>query len=200
MRRVLFTVILLLLASGFGRVQAQLINFGINISYDSKDLNQFLNHEDPFVATDATISFFQQGNLGLMFQLNFSKHILLQTEAHCGINSLWDEVETNANFVEKANMVFNNFQTVELAIPILATWRPIYHPKGISMRLYAGPEFYSTLRHISEIDLNRYSIVAGIGFDIYKRVSLDFRASKLQASDMGSDGTIFSRVAFGFMF
>ena len=183
---------------GIGK--AQLINFGINLSYDSKDLNEYLNHEAPFVTSDAAISFFQQGNVGLTLRLNLSKHFLLQTEAHCGVNSIWSEVETEANFIEKANMMIHNLQTVELSIPVFATWRAIYHPNGISMRIYAGPEFYSTLSHISEIDLNRHSIVAGIGFDIYKRLSLDFRASLLQASKNDNDGTTFTRIALGFQF
>ena len=99
---------------------------------------------------------------------------------------MWDSVDAQGDFVSSALAAFNNVQTINLSIPVLASLHLVDIEKLVDVRVFAGPEFYTVLKDVSEngVDFSKYSIIVGAGVDLFDILYVDGRMVKNFGGDM----------------
>lgn len=182
-----------------GMSHAQLLDMGLKLSYGSQDPQDIINDVQGQVQdfSNAT-AFLKQCNAGLMFRLNLGNHLYIQPEANFGLNSVWDSVEAQNNLLDRISTGFGQLKSVNLNVPVLVGLKLFDLDGLLDLRVFAGPEFYTTINSASNggFDFQTWSAIAGVGVDLLNFVYVDARATWLPAVE---NPTLFYTLSLGLM-
>lgn len=195
MRKNVFILALLTLL-GVGTANAQLFQMGLKLQYSTQSIDDMIRDVSTEVS-DFSTDFFRQCEGGLMLRANVGRWITIQPEANFSIGSVWDSVDAQDNFIDKAVAAFSNIQTINLSIPVLAGIHLLEFNKMLGLRVYVGPEFYTTLKGATDgdkIDFGDFSLIGGVGVDLLGFLYVDGRVTR------SHDGDMFYRVGVGLLF
>ena len=119
-------------------------------------------------------------------RLNVGRWITIQPEANFSVGSVWDSVEAADNFIDKVVTTFNNVQTVNLSVPVLAAIHLVEIEKMVGIRAFLGPEFHTTVKGARDanVDFANYSFIAGIGIDLLGFLNVDGRVALTKDNPM----------------
>ncbi|MBO4307188.1 MAG: hypothetical protein J5848_02615 [Bacteroidales bacterium] len=187
--------LLLILCGTVMTANAQFLQLGLKLEYSTATIDQMIGDVQTEVS-DFSTEFLQQCDLGLMFRLKFGRIVYLQPEANFSISSVWDSVDNADNFMDKIITSFDKLQQVNLSVPILLGFRLIQIEDFMALRIFAGPEFYTSIETATSgnFNFNDYSILAGVGIDLLNLLYVDARVTRF------SDGNLFYRAGVGLIF
>ena len=172
------------------------------VSYNSKDPGALI-HNLQNVAENPSVDFLRNCNASVGFRVDLPLKLYLQAEGVFSINAVWDSVALNSsNFVQVMGNTVNNIHSMGLSIPVYAGWYLLDVP-SFGARVFAGPEFYTTMNSLSSIDFNTFSFTAGVGIDLFDALSLEGKATYLMASKNRTSldkGQLLFGVSFGLYF
>ncbi len=186
----------LLLAAVVIPARAQLFQMGLKLQYSSASVDDMINNVSSEVENFST-EFLKGCEAGLLLRVNIGRLITIQPEANFSIGSIWDSVDAQTDFIASAMTAFQNVQTVNLSVPVLAAVHLIDLEKLVDLRVFAGPEFYTTIKGAtsdSGMDFSKYSLIAGVGVDLFDVLYVDARVARY------SEGEMFYRLGVGLLF
>lgn len=189
-------VFVLLLAAVVIPARAQLFQMGLKLQYSSASVDDMINNVSSEVENFST-EFLKGCEAGLLLRVNIGRLITIQPEANFSIGSIWDSVDAQTDFIASAMTAFQNVQTVNLSVPVLAAVHLIDLEKLVDLRVFAGPEFYTTIKGAtsdSGMDFSKYSLIAGVGVDLFDVLYVDARVARY------SEGEMFYRLGVGLLF
>ena len=189
---------MMLLLSGITMsARAQFLQMGLKVQYSTTSIDEMINDVTATYQNPST-DFLKQCEGGLMARINVGRWISAQAEANFSIGSVWDSVDAQGDFINAAMYAFSHVETVNLSVPVLAELRLLRLENTLDLRLFAGPEFYTTIKGAKEsqgnIDFANYSIVAGVGVDLFNVIYVDARITK------HPDQAMFYRLGVGLLF
>lgn len=176
--------------------RAQLFQMGLKLQYSSESVDDMINNVTSEVQNFST-DFLKGCEAGLLLRVNIGRLITIQPEANFSIGSIWDSVDAQTDFISSTITAFQNVQTINLSVPVLAAVHLIDLEKLLDLRVYAGPEFYTTIKGATEeggMDFGKYSILAGVGVDLFDVLYVDARVARY------SKGEMFYRLGVGLLF
>ena len=134
--------------------------------------------------------------VGLFFRLNPGNWVTVQAEANVSIGSVWDSVDAQGDFVNSSLWMFQNISDVNFSVPIMAGVRLLDFGDMFTLRVLAGPEFYTSIKSIKnkEIDFSKYSLSLGLGIDLFNVIAVDGRIMRY------SDGNMVYKLGVGLIF
>ena len=191
-----FLILAFLLASVCIPARAQLFQMGLKLQYSSSSVDDMINNVTSEVQNFST-EFLKGCEAGLLLRVNVGRLITIQPEANFSIGSIWDSVDAQTDFIASAMTAFQNVQTVNLSVPVLAAVHLIDLEKLVDLRVFAGPEFYTTIKGAtsdSGMDFSKYSLIAGVGVDLFDVLYVDARVARY------SEGEMFYRLGVGLLF
>ncbi|MBO7490215.1 MAG: hypothetical protein J6T88_08065 [Bacteroidales bacterium] len=191
-----FFVILLLVGCLAVPAKAQFMQMGLKLQYSTESIDDMMNNVQNEVQNFST-DFLMGCEAGLLLRLNIGRFVTIQPEANFSIGSVWDSVDAQSDFFGSAIAAFQNVQTVNLSIPVLAAAHLIDIEKLADIRVFAGPEFYTTIKGATEeggLDFSKYSLIFGVGVDLFDVLYIDGRISRF------SEGEMFYRLGVGLLF
>lgn len=191
-----FLILALLLAAVCIPARAQLFQMGLKVQYSSSSVDDMINNVTNEVQNFST-EFLKGCEAGLLLRVNVGRLITIQPEANFSIGSIWDSVDAQTDFIASAMTAFQNVQTVNLSVPVLAAVHLIDLEKLVDLRVFAGPEFYTTIKGAtsdSGMDFSKYSLIAGVGVDLFDVLYVDARVARY------SEGEMFYRLGVGLLF
>lgn len=190
-----FFVLAIIAILGISTSHAQLFQMGLKLQYSTASIDDMINDVTTEV-NDFTTDFLRGCEGGLLLRANIGRWITIQPEANFSIGSIWDSVDAQDNFIDKVVAAYSNVQTVNLSIPVLAGVHLIELNKLLSLRVFAGPEFYATIKGATEkaFDFSNYSLVGGVGIDLLGFIYVDGRVTRY------SEGDMFYRLGVGLLF
>ena len=191
-----FFVILLLVGCLAVPAKAQFMQMGLKLQYSTESIDDMMNNVQSEVQNFST-DFLMGCEAGLLLRLNIGRFVTIQPEANFSIGSVWDSVDAQSDFFGSAIAAFQNVQTVNLSIPDLAAAHLIDIEKLADIRVFAGPEFYTTIKGATEeggLDFSKYSLIFGVGVDLFDVLYIDGRISRF------SEGEMFYRLGVGLLF
>lgn len=180
-----FLILAFLLAAVCIPARAQLFQMGLKLQYSSSSVDDMINNVTNEVQNFST-EFLKGCEAGLLLRVNVGRLITIQPEANFSIGSIWDSVDAQSDFISSAVTAFQNVQTVNLSVPVLAAVHLVDIDRLIDLRIFAGPEFYTTLKGASDsgMDFSKYSILAGVGVDLFDILYVDARVARYSKGDM----------------
>ncbi|MBQ9587419.1 MAG: hypothetical protein IJR26_06150 [Bacteroidales bacterium] len=189
-----FLIFALLCCTAFV-ANAQLFQLGLKAQYATKSLDE-LRTDLEYTYTNKSTDILRYSNVGLMARLNLGRWVTLQPEANISVSAVWDTVAQQGNFFNQAAWAFQNANTINLTIPVLAAVHLLKFENTLDLRLFAGPEFYTTIKGVQEgeVDFNSYSVVVGVGIDLLNVIYVDGRLTK------NSNNDLFYAVGVGLLF
>ena len=176
--------------------KAQFMQMGLKLQYSTESIDEMMNSVQSEVQTFST-DFLKGCEGGLLLRLNIGRFVTIQPEANFSIGSVWDSVDAQTNFFGATMAAFQNIQTVNLSVPVLAAAHLIDIEKFADIRVFAGPEFYTTIKGASEeggMDFSKYSLIFGVGIDLFDVLYIDGRISRF------SEGEMYYRLGVGLLF
>ena len=178
-------IIAILMGTLIVPARAQLMQMGIKLQYSTSSIDEMMNSVSETYQNFST-DFLKGCEGGLLFRINVGRWMTIQPEANFSISSVWDSVDAQGDFVSSALAAFNNVQTINLSIPVLASLHLVDIEKLVDVRVFAGPEFYTVLKDVSEngVDFSKYSIIVGAGVDLFDILYVDGRMVKNFGGDM----------------
>ncbi len=191
-----FLILAFLLAAVCIPARAQLFQMGLKLQYSSSSVDDMINNVTNEVQNFST-EFLKGCEAGLLLRVNVGRLITIQPEANFSIGSIWDSVDAQTDFIASAMTAFQNVQTVNLSVPVLAAVHLIDLEKLLDLRVFAGPEFYTTIKGAtsdSGMDFSKYSLIAGVGVDLFDVLYVDARVARY------SEGEMFYRLGVGLLF
>lgn len=191
-----FLILAFLLAVVCIPARAQLFQMGLKVQYSSSSVDDMINNVTNEVQNFST-EFLKGCEAGLLLRVNVGRLITIQPEANFSIGSIWDSVDAQTDFIASAMTAFQNVQTVNLSVPVLAAVHLIDLEKLVDLRVFAGPEFYTTIKGAtsdSGMDFSKYSLIAGVGVDLFDVLYVDARVARY------SEGEMFYRLGVGLLF
>ncbi len=191
-----FLILAFLLAVVCIPARAQLFQMGLKVQYSSSSVDDMINNVTNEVQNFST-EFLKGCEAGLLLRVNVGRLITIQPEANFSIGSIWDSVDAQTDFISSAMTAFQNVQTVNLSVPVLAAVHLIDLEKLVDLRVFAGPEFYTTIKGAtsdSGMDFSKYSLIAGVGVDLFDVLYVDARVARY------SEGEMFYRLGVGLLF
>lgn len=187
-----------------GMANAQFFNLGIKMSYGSEDIHGVIDGVQSGVrpeTNNSTIDFLSHCNAGVVLRMNIGEGLFVQPEVNFSINSVMDSSLTdNSNFLAIASNAFSNFKTVGLSVPVLVGWKVFEIENTLDFRVFAGPEFYTTVNDFKNTDFGTFSILGGVGFDLLDFIYVDARVTKLMGMDDSKAGSLFYAASLGIIF
>lgn len=189
-------VFVLLLAAVVIPARAQLFQMGLKFQYSSASVDDMINNVSSEVENFST-EFLKGCEAGLMLRVNLGRLITVQPEANFSIGSLWDTVDAQGDFISATMTAFENVQTVNLSVPVLAAVHLVDIDKLLGLRLFVGPEFYTTIKGATSgggMDFSKYSLIAGVGIDLFDVLYVDARVARF------SEGEMYYRIGLGLLF
>lgn len=189
-------IMIVVLAAMCGTANAQALQLGLKLQYSTTSIDEAVSGITEEVNNFST-DFFKQCDAGLMARISLGP-VFLQPEANFSLSSVWDSVDAQDDFFSAAMTVFNEVQHVNLNIPVLVGLKLIDLDKFVAIRVFAGPEFYTSIDVVSDggFKLDDYSIVGGVGVDLLGFIYVDGRVNKMLKGDSG----MFFRVGVGLLF
>lgn len=165
--------------------RAQLLQMGLKLQYSTASIDEMVSSVKDEYQNFST-DFLRGCEAGLLLRINVGRWITIQPEANFSIGSVWDTVDAQTDFISAAMSTFENVQTVNLSIPVLAAVRLVELEKLLSVRLFAGPEFYTNIKNVSSegVDFAKYSLVFGAGIDLLGAIYVDGRITKPSGGEM----------------
>ncbi len=190
-----FFILAMLLIGSMGVANAQFLNLGLKVGYSTTSVDALINNVSTEVQ-NANVNFLRQCDLGLMVRLNIGSRFYLQPEANFSISSVWSEQDSTADFMTVVNHAMDSLQSVNLSIPALVGFKLVDIENFMAIRLFAGPEFYTTFETASNSGFNfeDFAILAGVGVDLLNFLYVDARVNYTFSGDF------FYRVGVGVMF
>lgn len=191
-----FLFLAFLLAAVCIPARAQLFQMGLKLQYSSSSVDDMINNVTNEVQNFST-EFLKGCEAGLLLRVNVGRLITIQPEANFSIGSIWDSVDAQTDFIASAMTAFQNVQTINLSVPVLAAVHLIDLEKLVDLRVFAGPEFYTTIKGAtsdSGMDFSKYSLIAGVGVDLFDVLYVDARVARY------SEGEMFYRLGVGLLF
>lgn len=191
-----FLILAFLLAAVCIPARAQLFQMGLKLQYSSSSVDNMINNVTNEVQNFST-EFLKGCEAGLLLRVNVGRLITIQPEANFSIGSIWDSVDAQTDFISSAMTAFQNVQTINLSVPVLAAVHLIDLEKLVDLRVFAGPEFYTTIKGAtsdSGMDFSKYSLIAGVGVDLFDVLYVDARVARY------SEGEMFYRLGVGLLF
>lgn len=191
-----FFILLLLVGVFAVPAKAQFMQMGLKLQYSTESVDDMINNVQNEVQNFST-DFLKGCEAGVLLRINVGRFVTIQPEANFSIGSIWDSVDAQSDFIGSAVAAFQNVQTVNLSVPVLAAAHLIDIEKLADIRVFAGPEFYTTIKGASEeggIDFSKYSLVFGVGVDLFDILYVDGRISRYSSGDM------FYRLGVGLLF
>jgi hypothetical protein len=189
-------ILALMLAAVCIPARAQLFQMGLKLQYSSSSVDDMINNVTEEVQNFST-EFLKGCEAGLLLRVNVGRLITIQPEANFSIGSIWDSVDAQTDFISSTMTAFQNIQTINLSVPVLAAVHLIDLEKLVDLRVFAGPEFYTTIKGAtsdSGMDFSKYSIIAGVGVDLFDVLYVDARVARF------SEGEMFYRLGVGLLF
>lgn len=180
---------------GVGTAQAQLLQLGLKLQYSTHSIDDMIN-DVTTEANDFSTDFLRGCEGGLLVRANIGRWITIQPEANFSIGSVWDSVDAQDNFIDKIIAAYSNVQTVNLSIPVLVGVHLLDFNKMLGLRVFAGPEFYTTIKGATDkaFDFGNYSLIGGVGVDLLGFIYVDGRVTR------SHDGDMFYRLGVGLLF
>ncbi len=190
-----FIAIALLMVSTLLPVRAQFMQMGLKLQYAGTSVDEIVS-DVSYQVSDFSTDFLKGCELGLFLRFNVGRWISIQPEANFSMGSVWDEVEQADNFIDKVVTAFNNVQTINLSVPVLASLHLIEIEKLIGIRAFVGPEFYTSIKGASDegVDFGTFSIVGGVSVDLLGFLNVDGRLVH------NKGGNTFYKVGVGLLF
>jgi len=187
-------VLSLLIISTMGIANAQFMRLGLKLGYSTTSVDELVNNVTTEVQ-NANVDFLRQCDLGLMVRFNIGSRLYIQPEANFSISSVWGS-DSTADFMTVFNNALDSLQSINLSVPILVGFKLIDIENFMALRLFAGPEFYTTIETASNGGFNfkDYAIVAGAGIDLINFIYVDARVN------YSLSGDLFYRFGVGLMF
>ena len=189
-------ILLLLVGSITFSAKAQLFQMGLKLQYSSESVDEMVNSVNREVQNFST-EFLKGCEGGLLLRVNIGRLITIQPEANFSISSIWDTVDAPSDFISSTLAAFQNVQTVNLSVPVLAAVHLIDIEKLVDLRVFAGPEFYTTIKGATEeggMDFSKYSLIFGVGVDLFDILYVDGRVARF------SEGDMYYRLGVGLLF
>ncbi len=188
-------IIALLAVFGVGTAQAQLLQLGLKLQYSTHSIDDMINDVTTEV-NDFSTDFLRGCEGGLMVRANIGRWITIQPEANFSIGSVWDSVDAQDNFIDKIVAAYSNVQSVNLSVPVLVGVHLLDFNKMLGLRVFAGPEFYTTIKGATDksFDFSNYSLIGGVGIDLLGFIYVDGRVTR------SNDGDMFYRLGVGLLF
>ena len=102
--------------------RAQLLQMGLKLQYSTASIDEMVSSVKDEYQNFST-DFLRGCEAGLLLRINVGRWITIQPEANFSIGSVWDTVDALTDFISAAMSAFENVQTVNLSIPVLAAVR-----------------------------------------------------------------------------
>lgn len=198
MKKVLFLISMVFAMAGVSH--AQLLDMGIKLSYSSKDPQDIINNvQDQVSDFSNSTELLKQCQAGLIFRIHLGNHLYVQPEANFGLNSVWDSVEAQTNILDRISTGFGQIKSVNLNVPVLLGLKLLDLDGILNLRVFAGPEFYTSINGLSagSFDFQTWSAIGGVGVDLLNFLTVDARATWLPKSENKS---MFYALSVGLMF
>ena len=179
-------ILILMLGAVAIPARAQLFQMGLKLQYSSESVDNMINNVTSEVQNFST-EFLKGCEAGLLLRVNVGRFITIQPEANFSIGSIWDSVDAQSDFISSTITAFQNVQTVNLSVPVLAAVHLVDIERLVDLRVFAGPEFYTTIKGAtseSGMDFSKYSILAGVGVDLFDIIYVDARVARYSKGDM----------------
>ena len=178
-------IVTLLLTATLLPARAQFMKMGLKLQYSTVSIDEMVSSVQTEYQNFST-DFLKGCEAGVLLRLNIGRWITVQPEANFSIASVWDSVDAQGDFISSALTAFENVQTVNLSIPVLAAARLVSLENLMDVRVYAGPEFYTTVKGVKDegIDFAKYSLIIGVGVDLFGAFYIDGRVTKPSGGDM----------------
>jgi len=188
-------IIFLLLLMSVLSARAQLFQMGLKLQYSTVSIDEMVS-EVEYQANNFSTDFLKGCEAGLFVRLNIGRWITLQPEANFSIGTIWDSVDAQPDFISSAMYTFQNVETVNLSVPVLAAIHLLDIEKLLGIRVFVGPEFYTTIKGATGegMDFSKYSLIAGVGVDLLGALYVDARATRF------SSGDFYYRLGVGLIF
>ncbi len=189
-------VLALMLAGTIGIAQAQLMQMGVKLQYSTSSLDEMFNDVNTQVENFST-EFLKGCDIGVMARVNVGRWISVQPEVNFSISSVWDSVDAQVSLIDQVTEAFGSIESVNISVPVLVGVHLLDFQEMAALRIFVGPEFYTTIKSASEdeaFDFSRYSLIAGVGIDLLKVAYLDARVVRY------SGGTMSYRLGLGLLF
>lgn len=178
-------LVIALMTVGMIPARAQLLQMGLKLQYSTKSMDEMVSSVKEEYQNFST-EFLKGCEAGALLRVNIGRWITVQGEANFSMGSVWDSVDAQTDFVSSAMSAFENVQTVNMSIPVLASIHLVELEKLLSLRVFAGPEFYTTIKGVKDegVDFAKYSLVFGVGVDLIGAIYVDGRITKPSGGDM----------------
>ena len=188
-------VLALMMAVALIPARAQLFQMGIKLQYSTSTFDEMVSSVNE-TYQNFTTDFLRGCDGGLLLRINVGRWITIQPEANFSISSVWDSVDAQSDFIGSVFAAFQNVQTVNLSVPVLASVHLVDIEKMADVRVFAGPEFYTNIKGATEsgMDFSKFSVVFGVGVDLLDIIYVDGRIVKYKEGDM------FFRLGLGLLF
>ena len=173
---------------------AQFFQMGLKLQYSSQGIDELKNNVTTAIE-DKSAEFINQCDAGLLVRLNIGRWLTIQPEANFSISAVQDSTNTGGSFFDQASYAFSNIETVNLKVPVLVALNLLKIENTLSLRLFAGPEFYTSIGNAENIDFSNYSILAGASVDLINIFNVDVRVTKPM-----KEGDLFYTVGVGLLF
>jgi hypothetical protein len=120
-----------------------------------------------------------------MLRLNVGRWITIQPEANFSIGTVWDSIDQDQSFSEQTAWVFQNVENVNLTVPILASLHLLKVENTLDLRLFGGPQFYTSIKGAKEtgVDFKKFALVFGASVDLINIFNIDARITKHPDND-----------------
>ncbi len=178
-------------------LRAQFFQSGIKLQYSTMSVDEMISTVQS-EAKDFSLStdLLKSSEVGLFFRLNPGNWVTVQAEANVSIGSVWDSVDAQGDFVNSSLWMFQNISDVNFSVPIMAGVRLLDFGDMFTLRVLAGPEFYTSIKSIKnkEIDFSKYSLSLGLGIDLFNVIAVDGRIMRY------SDGNMVYKLGVGLIF
>ncbi len=178
-------LVIALMTVGMIPARAQLLQMGLKLQYSTKSMDEMVSSVKEEYQNFST-EFLKGCEAGALLRVNIGRWITVQGEANFSMGSVWDSVDAQTDFVSSVMSAFENVQTVNMSIPVLASIHLVELEKLLSLRVFAGPEFYTTIKGVKDegVDFAKYSLVFGVGVDLIGAIYVDGRITKPSGGDM----------------
>lgn len=183
-----------------GGLSAQRVfRMGLRGSYRTIDVFE-LPHSHPNHHLDKTTTFIKQGDIGLLFRFNIGDHFYIQPEVGVRPNTQWDSIDRTGDFFQQWGQSLSSATSTSISVPLMVGWRLFSLSNLMTMRVFAGPEFYTEVGAKGpRQDWSTYSFCGGVGIDLIDLLYVDLRAAYNKRIAFDAPPTYYS-LTFGIIF
>lgn len=168
------------------------VHVGVKAAYSTLDISELYYNIESSIQSNSS-HLLRQCDWGLLCRVGLGGRLYVQPEITVASKELLNVTtnQTNTTY-NQYQQVTNNIQTLAINVPVLIGWNIAQWGRQ-NLRLFVGPEFYSSVQKITSINntveeqhrkfnFETYSLLGGFGLDIIEHITIDLRVKLTTAS------------------